>query len=47
LLKIEKQIGTIESGKLADIIAVEGNPPDAIRVLQRVILVIKGGQIRK
>jgi imidazolonepropionase-like amidohydrolase len=34
---MQKQIGTIENGKLADIIAVEGNPVDDIRIDPRVV----------
>lgn len=47
LLRMEKQVGTIESGKLADIIAVEGNPVDEIKALTRVVFVMKGGQVYK
>lgn len=47
LLRMEKQIGTIEAGKLADIIAVEGNPLEDIRAMGRVIFVMKGGQVYK
>lgn len=47
LLRMEKQLGSIESGKLADIIAVEGNPLDDIRALTRVTFVMKGGQVYK
>jgi len=47
LLRMEKQIGTIEPGKYADIIAVEGNPLDDIRALTRVGFVMKAGQIYK
>jgi imidazolonepropionase-like amidohydrolase len=37
----------LEVGKLADIIAVEGNPLDDIRVLERVVFVMKGGAVIK
>ena len=47
LLRMEKRIGSIEAGKLADIIAVEGNPLDDIRSLTRVTFVMKGGQVYK
>jgi len=47
LLRMEKQIGTIESGKLADIIAVEGNPLEDIRALGRVAFVMKAGKVYK
>ncbi|MEK6324830.1 MAG: amidohydrolase family protein [Acidobacteriota bacterium] len=47
LLRMEKQIGSIEAGKLADIIAVEGNPVDDIKALTRVVFVMKAGQVYK
>lgn len=40
-------IGSIEEGKLADIIAVEGNPLDEIEALQRVRFVMKGGKVER
>lgn len=45
LLRMEKQIGSIEGGKFADIIAVEGNPVDDIKALTRVVFVMKAGQV--
>ncbi|HXU09424.1 MAG TPA: amidohydrolase family protein [Blastocatellia bacterium] len=47
LLRMEKQVGTIEPGKYADIIAVEGNPLDDIRALTRVVFVMKSGLVYK
>jgi imidazolonepropionase-like amidohydrolase len=47
LLRMERQIGTIEPGKYADVIAVEGNPLEDIRALGRVVFVMKGGQVYK
>ncbi|HWC78161.1 MAG TPA: amidohydrolase family protein [Blastocatellia bacterium] len=47
LLRMEKQIGSIEPGKYADVIAVEGNPLDDIRALGRVTFVMKGGEVYK
>ena len=47
LLRMEKQIGSIETGKLADIIAVEGNPVDDIKALTRVTFVMKAGKTYK
>jgi imidazolonepropionase-like amidohydrolase len=47
LLRMEKQIGTIEPGKFADVIAVEGNPLDDIRAIQKVVFVMKAGQVYK
>jgi imidazolonepropionase-like amidohydrolase len=39
--------GTLEPGKWADIIAVEKNPLDDVRVLQDVKFVMKAGTIFK
>ena len=47
LLRMEHQIGTIAPGKFADVIAVEGNPLEDIKALQRVAFVMKAGQIYK
>jgi imidazolonepropionase-like amidohydrolase len=40
-----KQVGTLEKGKYADIIAVPGNPLDDITEMERVRFVMKGGYI--
>ena len=37
----------LKAGKLADIIAVDGNPLDDIRVMERVVFVMKGGDVIK
>jgi len=47
LLRMEKRIGTIEPGKLADVIAVEGNPLENISALGRVSFVMKAGRVYK
>ncbi len=47
LLRMEKQIGSIEGGKFADVIAVEGDPLADIHALKRVVFVMKAGQIYK
>ena len=39
--------GTIAPGKLADIIAVNGNPLDDVTTLEHVVFVMKGGEIYK
>jgi len=44
---MESQIGTIEPGKLADVIAVEGNPLEESGALARVSFVMKAGQVYK
>lgn len=40
-------LGTIETGKLADLVAVKGNPLDDIKRMQHVSFVMKNGQIYK
>jgi len=45
LLKKEKDLGTVEPGKLADVIAVAGNPLDDITLMQKVGFVMKDGVI--
>jgi imidazolonepropionase-like amidohydrolase len=43
----QDQIGSIDAGKYADIIAVSGDPLADITELQRVIFVMKGGKVVK
>ena len=47
MLDINDKLGSIESGKLADIIAVKGNPIKDISFLQDVVFVMKEGKIYK
>jgi imidazolonepropionase-like amidohydrolase len=47
LLGWTDKVGTIESGKLADIIAVDGDPLKDVTTLQNVRFVMKGGQVFK
>lgn len=47
LLGMQDQIGTIEVGKFADIVAVPGDPLKDITVLQKVDFVMKGGVVEK
>ena len=41
----ENQLGTVEKGKVADLIAVAGDPLRDISEMQRVSFVMKGGQV--
>ena len=45
LLGVEADLGTVETGKLADIVAVKGNPLSDIRLLETPAFVMKGGQV--
>src|SRR5207247_881068 len=47
LLKIEDRLGTIEATKIADVIAVKGNPLEDIRAMKDVVFVMKSGAILK
>lgn len=47
LLGIEDTLGTLEAGKLADIIAVNGDPLADVSVLEHVQFVMKDGKIYK
>jgi imidazolonepropionase-like amidohydrolase len=47
LLGVAQKTGTLEAGKLADIVAVPGNPIDDISVTQRVLFVMKEGTVYK
>lgn len=46
-LRVDNKIGSINEGKLADIIAVEKSPLDDITELQRVKFVMKDGKVYK
>jgi len=43
--RVDREVGTIEPGKRADLIAVEGDPLKDMTSLERVSLVMKDGQI--
>ncbi|QJR80904.1 amidohydrolase family protein [Alteromonas pelagimontana] len=47
LLNISADIGTLETGKLADVIAVKGNPLQDIHVMENVVFVMKDGIVFK
>jgi imidazolonepropionase-like amidohydrolase len=47
LMKWDDRLGTLERGKLADIIAVPGNPLADIKALEQVSMVMLGGKVLK
>jgi imidazolonepropionase-like amidohydrolase len=47
LMGLDDRIGTLEPGKLGDVIAVPGNPLEDVTRLERVIFVAKGGIVVK
>jgi len=50
LLGLDKELGVVEDGKLADLIVIEGNPLDDITILQeqeRVLAIMKDGTFYK
>ena len=47
LLKKSKDLGSVETGKFADVIAVDGNPLDDITRMQLVSFVMKDGVVYK
>jgi imidazolonepropionase-like amidohydrolase len=42
---LEQELGTLEPGKIADIIVVDGNPLDDVSVMQHIGIVIHNGDI--
>eukprot|EP01116_Phalansterium_solitarium_P001533 TRINITY_DN11345_c0_g1_i1.p1 TRINITY_DN11345_c0_g1~~TRINITY_DN11345_c0_g1_i1.p1 ORF type:complete len:413 (+),score=129.77 TRINITY_DN11345_c0_g1_i1:107-1345(+) len=47
LLGFQNRLGSVEVGKLADLIAVRGNPCEDITELQRVRFVMLGGKVKR
>lgn len=46
LMGVEEQIGTLRAGKYADIVIVDGNPDEDIRLMKTgIVTVIKGGAV--
>jgi imidazolonepropionase-like amidohydrolase len=47
LLGLTNEIGAVEAGKAADIIAISGDPTKDIRAMEDVVSVMKGGEIMR
>ncbi len=47
LLGIADRLGTLETGKLADVVAVPGDPTKDIRVMEQVLFVMKDGVVHR
>ena len=47
MLELDEEIGTIEAGKLADIVAGSSNSLEEIKILEDVKFVVKSGQVVK
>jgi imidazolonepropionase-like amidohydrolase len=47
LLGVDRQLGTLEAGKLADVIAVAGDPARDIHAMEHVVFVMKDGVVYK
>ncbi|MBS1785953.1 MAG: amidohydrolase family protein [Acidobacteria bacterium] len=47
LLRLDKEIGTLDPGKAADLVAVDGDPTKDIKTMLKVPFVMKGGKVWK
>lgn len=47
LLDMEKDLGTVEPGKIADLVAVPGDPLADIKLMTQVTFVMKAGAVYK
>ncbi len=45
LLEAEDEIGSLEEGKYADIVAIDNDPTEDIKALRNILLVMKGGKV--
>ncbi|MFP5380542.1 MAG: amidohydrolase family protein, partial [Vicinamibacteria bacterium] len=47
LIDMENDLGTVEAGKIADLVAVTGDPLADIRLMSKMRFVMQGGVVRK
>ena len=47
VLGAEQEIGALTAGRLADVVAVPGNPADDVTVVERLDFVMKGGVVHR
>jgi len=47
MLRMQDKIGSLEPGKLADLVAVDGNPLADIKAMENVVFVMKDGKVVK
>jgi len=47
MMRLDKDLGTLESVKLADIIATRDNPLDDVKALRSMCFVMKDGRVAK
>jgi len=45
MLNLEHDLGSVEEGKLADLVLVDGDPAREISALRRIVFVMKGGEV--
>ena len=45
LLRIEDTLGSVEAGKIADLVAVRGNPLENIGLMRNIAFVMKAGVV--
>jgi len=45
VLGLSAEVGTLEPGKLADVVALAGNPLEELASLYRVVAVVKEGRL--
>jgi imidazolonepropionase-like amidohydrolase len=47
IMSLDKDLGSIAPGKLADLVLVNGNPADHISDIRKTVLVVKDGVVYK